>query len=82
MQLLSFCVLASLSFAPALAQTGEMASRSMKGILSVEVVVEDPSPELPRQGLTAALVRTDIELKLRAAGITVLDSPPNVPPVV
>jgi hypothetical protein len=57
--------------------TGMMASDepaardTLRGIKKVEVVVETLSPDEIRDGLTADQIKTDVELRLRKAGITV-----------
>jgi hypothetical protein len=47
---------------------------SLRGLESIQVVVEELQPEVEQNGLTAIAVRTDVELKLRQAGIRVLDT--------
>lgn len=44
---------------------------SLKGIQAVRVVVEMREPDEDRQGPTGAQVRTDVEGRLRQAGITI-----------
>jgi hypothetical protein len=46
--------------------------QSLKGLKGVYVLVEDLKAEAERDGLNQASIRTDVELKLRQAGITVL----------
>ena len=45
---------------------------SLAGLTGVSVVVERLRPEVEREGLTQLILRTDVELKLRQAGIRVL----------
>ncbi|MFQ5875317.1 MAG: hypothetical protein ACE5JL_16175 [Dehalococcoidia bacterium] len=47
-------------------------SRTLSGLFGVEVVVENIKPEAERDGLTRAALQTDVELRLRQAGIRVL----------
>ena len=44
---------------------------TLKGIKAVKVVVRDLHPDAEADGLTAGQLRTDVELRLRKAGITV-----------
>jgi len=44
---------------------------TLKGLHGVEVVVENPGPEVEKHGLTRQQIQTDVELKLRLAGIKV-----------
>jgi hypothetical protein len=46
--------------------------RSLRGIQGIRVVIENMDPMAERHGLTATQVRTDVELRLRQAGIRVL----------
>ena len=45
---------------------------SLKGLKGVGVIVGDMEPEVERAGLTQASIQTDVELKLRLAGIPLL----------
>jgi len=47
-------------------------SDSMKGLIGVHVIVQEPSKEAEKDGLTKASIQTDVEVKLRLAGIRVL----------
>jgi hypothetical protein len=47
---------------------------SLNGITAIWVVVEDMNPEAERDGLTKAQLQTDVELRLRKAGIRVASS--------
>jgi hypothetical protein len=53
------------------AQT-EMDRKSLGGLQGIGVVVEDLQPDAERDGLTKSQIKTDVELKLRQAGIRVL----------
>ena len=44
---------------------------SLAGLSAVSIVVIGPSPEAERDGLTGESIRTDVELRLRRAGIYV-----------
>jgi hypothetical protein len=46
--------------------------KSLAGLQRIEVVIEKQQTELESVGLTAAALRTDVELKLRLAGIKVI----------
>jgi hypothetical protein len=45
---------------------------TLRGLRGVEVVLETLPSEVEQAGLTSTTIRTDVELKLRLAGITVL----------
>lgn len=49
----------------------ELWRRSLRGLQGVEVVVEDMTPMATRYGLTRTQVQTDVELRIRRAGIHV-----------
>ena len=50
----------------------ESARRVLVGLRGVHVIVEDLEEDLERDGLLTSQIQTDVELKLRQAGITVL----------
>ncbi len=68
-------VLASLiafTLAPAiLAVDSESTRESLRGIPGVYVLIEHLNPDAESDGLTRTQLRTDVELKLRLAGIKV-----------
>jgi len=45
---------------------------TLRGIKSMEVVIESLEPDIIRLGLTREMLKTDVELKLRLAGIKVV----------
>jgi hypothetical protein len=45
---------------------------SLRGLTGVAVIIEDLKPEIEQNGLTLSAIRTDIELKLRQAGIPII----------
>jgi hypothetical protein len=47
---------------------------TLKGLTTIMVVVERLTPEAERDGLTKEQLRTDVEVRLRKAGITVTSS--------
>ena len=49
----------------------EYSRPTLRGLNSVFVLVEEVDPEIERDGLTASQIKTDVELKLRLAGIKV-----------
>jgi len=63
--------LASVVFASAV-EDDNYARFSLRGIPGVYVAVQPFAPEIEKNGLTAAQLRSDTELRLRAAGIGVL----------
>ncbi len=54
------------------ASDDELARATLKGLRGVHVIVENIDSEAERAGLAQATLRTDVELKLRQAGIAVL----------
>lgn len=50
----------------------ESSRRTLAGLRGVEVVVEDLNPAVPHPGIEQSDIQTDVELKLREAGIPVL----------
>ena len=54
------------------ASDDEIARSSLKGLNGVYVTVEDLQPDAEKAGLTKSSIQTDVELKLRMAGIPVL----------
>jgi hypothetical protein len=54
------------------AQGSDLHAESLKGISAVTVLVEDLSDSAKLLGLTADTLRTDVELKLRLAGMRVM----------
>jgi hypothetical protein len=54
---------------PSIFGQDDLARQSLKGITNVAVTVEDLPAELQKAGLTKSQIQTDIEVKLRLAGI-------------
>jgi hypothetical protein len=54
-------------------ESDKQARASLAGIRGIGVVVEDLAPDAVQEGFTAQLVQADVEQKLRAAGIKVLN---------
>ena len=54
------------------ADDSELARQSLKGLKGIAVLVESLKPEVELAGLTKASIQTDVDLKLRLAGIPVL----------
>ncbi|OGP62623.1 MAG: hypothetical protein A2V65_12005 [Deltaproteobacteria bacterium RBG_13_49_15] len=50
------------------------ADKALRGIKGLLVVVEKINPEIEKDGLTENQIQTDVELKLRMAGLNVLTS--------
>ncbi|MGE0823746.1 MAG: hypothetical protein AB7G75_03350 [Candidatus Binatia bacterium] len=51
---------------------------SLRGLKGIGVVIEPLQPETEQDGLTQSLIRTDVELALRQAGIHVLSQEESV----
>jgi hypothetical protein len=58
----------------ATAAEGKLGRETLRGITSIEVVVESPDSEAIRDGLTKDQIQTDVELRLRKAGVRVIGS--------
>jgi hypothetical protein len=56
----------------------ELDRATLRGLQGVDVIVENLTPEVERAGLTARQLQTDVELRLRKAGIPVLTSAERV----
>jgi predicted secreted protein len=59
---------------PILALDTENTRRSLRGLDGVEVLIEPLPTQVEQAGLTTSTVRTDVELKLRQAGIPVFEA--------
>jgi hypothetical protein len=73
--LIGLAVLWSLIGLPALgrcADDGDFARATLRGLQGVYVLIEDLPPESERAGLTTQQLQTDVEERLRHAGIPVL----------
>ena len=66
-----FLVIALLLFPP-VAYADNLKQRALRGLGGVEVLVETIDLEAGRLGLTEAQIQTDVELRLRKAGVRVL----------
>lgn len=66
-----------LAGSPAVAMDTELSRSTLKGLRGVSVMIESLEPEVERDGLSRSTIETDVELKLRQAGITVV--PPRRP---
>ena len=64
---MALCLLA----VPAWGQDSPAQRATLKGVTIIEVVVEEVDPVAERDGFTRSQLRTDVELRLRQAGITV-----------
>jgi hypothetical protein len=67
----AFVVLFLLSAPIAHASNNEFSQLSLKGLKGVAVIIEDLKPEIEQNGLTVTAIQTDVELKLRQAGIPI-----------
>lgn len=61
-----------LAGSPAVAMDTELSRSTLKGLRGVSVMIESLEPEVERDGLSRSTIETDVELKLRQAGITVV----------
>ena len=51
---------------------------TLKGVEEFTVIVEPIDPEIENAGVTSAQIRTDVELRLRHAGIRIVDRFPSL----
>jgi hypothetical protein len=68
---LGFLCVLLLAYLASAALGDEYERETLKGLRTIKVLVEDISPEAERQGLSQSSIRTDVEIKLRQAGIVV-----------
>src|SRR5215510_4222696 len=66
------CVLLGLSVAPCGAINTEATRATLRGLLGVQVIIEEFTPEVESAGLLRQQLQTEEELRLRLAGIRVL----------
>lgn len=69
----AFATLLVFSAPIAHADDNEASRRSLRGLNGIEVFVGTLPSEVEQNGLTKSAIQTDVELKLRQAGIPVLD---------
>lgn len=69
--ILATCLLGAWAW-PALAETGQSARQTLRGIKGVLVVITGISPEAERDGLKKSDLQADVESRLKQAGIRVL----------
>jgi len=77
---LSFCWITLLALAqsmPLFGSDDQFSRASLVGITSLRVVVEDTSSRGAKLGLTKELIQTDVELKLRLAGMQIESTTPE-----
>jgi hypothetical protein len=55
-----------------MAQDAESNRKTLKGLIGVQVLVENLNPDVIKDGLSGDQIQTDVELRLRIAGIKVL----------
>ena len=71
------CLLTTLVFsliaAPLFALNSEMNRSTLQGLKGIKVLVEDLAPEVEREGLVKNQIQKEIEVKLRTAGINILN---------
>ncbi len=65
------------SLTPFFAQDDESDRQTLRGLQGVHVVIESVNPKIKGDGLTKDRLRTDMEQKLRKAGIKVLSETEN-----
>ena len=72
-ELVFSCIMlfAIVQLSPLFAVDSELSRGSLAGLTSFGVLVEDLSPGATRLGLTREAIQTDVELKLRLAGIRI-----------
>ena len=70
--ILGMIVAACLLFAGTAAADNETQRNTLAGLKGIYVEMESIDSEVERDGLSASAIQTDVELKLRQAGVTVL----------
>jgi hypothetical protein len=50
----------------------ELSRKTLKGLTTLDVVIEELTPEAERDGVTKSQLQTDVELRLREAGLRVV----------
>ena len=66
------CALLGLSVTPSGASNTEATRATLQGLLGIHVVMEEFTPEVESAGLLRQQLQTEVELRLRLAGIRVL----------
>lgn len=64
-------------FGQAMASDSKADRDTLRGIKTIQVVVLDISADAIKDGLTVQQIRTDVELRLRKAGVVVVDDLPK-----
>ncbi len=77
--LIFMCLTFFISVSPIHPSDSELARLSLKGLQGIPVLIEELPPEFKEAGLTEYQVQTDVELKLRKAGIKVLSEMDDAP---
>ena len=77
--LIFMCFAFFISASPIHSSDDEDACLSLKGLQGIFVIIEEFPPAFKEAGLTNYQVQTDVELKLRMAGIKVLSIKDDVP---
>jgi len=67
-----FSIIVVLLFLSSVTQAETLGKETLKGLKGVHVLVETLSPDIEKDGLRKSSLHTDVELKLRLAGIKVL----------
>jgi hypothetical protein len=70
----ALCVICLLAAVVSKGADDELARLSLKGLAGIHVVVEDLNQDATDAGLSVGALQTDAELKLRLAGISVLNA--------
>ena len=77
--LLSAIVAFFLQASPIQGQTSPYEDETLRGLKAVNVTVEDLGSEAEQGGLDRRMIKTDVELRLRKAGITIMPDNYRVP---
>src|SRR5262245_31936254 len=82
MRRLSVWVLAGIGLLLSEAVASDLDDQNLKGIRAVKVLIGEIGPEAQKLGLAKSTLTTDVELRLRQVGITVLPSGESGSPVL
>lgn len=78
MRIISLVLLLALgSFGQAVAEYQPANRETLRGIKTLKVIVADLIADVIKDGLTIPQIRTDVELRLRKAGVVVVDDLPQ-----
>ena len=66
-------VVCILQASPIQGQPSDFEAKTLRGVKAFRVVIEDLDPEAEQAGLSKSTIKTDVELRLRKAGIRIIE---------